>query len=176
MKTAIAAGLVLMVAACLATTAQASLVIATTTTPIGAYHGVYTDLADFSYVIPNGDAITSATLQLNTFQAGFVDSSGQSYVLLSINGDDLGVFSASGANLQVTIAGAALSSLASGTAALTWGPFDYYEGSPSVGYSGAILTMNVCAPVPEPTTIVAGALLLVPFGMGAVRRLRGIKN
>ena len=33
-------------------------------------------------------------------------------------------------------------------------------------------TGNIQAPVPEPSTIVAGALLLLPFGVGVVRSLR----
>lgn len=45
------------------------------------------------------------------------------------------------------------------------------DGSPSVSWfapAGAL----VATPVPEPTTIAAGALLLLPFGIGALRSLR----
>ena len=95
-----------------------------------------------------------------------------------INGDLLGDFSAPypGSNLQIAIPGADLSSLTGGTATVTWSiPTDeYYAGEQAVGFNGATLTMNASA-VPEPTTIVAGALMLIPFGVGAVRRLGGIK-
>jgi len=45
---------------------------------------------------------------------------------------------------------------------------------PSVGSVQDGLTANVptLAPVPEPTTVVAGALMLLPFGIGALRSLR----
>ncbi len=42
-------------------------------------------------------------------------------------------------------------------------PLDTYPGS--VGVPAYV-------PVPEPTTVVAGALMLLPFGMGAIRSLR----
>jgi hypothetical protein len=45
----------------------------------------------------------------------------------------------------------------------TSGPYSYGPQS----FGSARLTA-----VPEPTTLVAGALLLLPFGVGAVRRLR----
>jgi len=179
MKTAITAGLALTMAACLATTARASLVTATIpVTTFGTVVQQGNNLAVFSYVIPSGDAITSATLQLNTFRAEYNNLSGQSFVNVYINGDLLGDFSAPypGSNLQIAIPGADLSSLTGGTATVTWSiPTDeYYAGEQAVGFNGATLTMNASA-VPEPTTIVAGALMLIPFGVGAVRRLGGIK-
>jgi hypothetical protein len=180
MRTAITAGLVLTVAACLATTAKASLVTATIpSTTFGTIVQQGNNLANFSYVIPTGDSITSATLQLNSFLAEYNNSSGQSFVNVYLNGNLLGDFSAPypGSNLQIAIPGADLSGLAGGTATVTWSiPTDeYFAGEEAVGFNGATLAMNVGA-VPEPTTIVAGALLLIPFGVGAVRRVRGIKS
>ena len=180
MRTAITAGLVLTVAACLATTAKASLVTATIpSTTFGTIVQQGNNLANFSYVIPTGDSITSATLQLNSFLAEYNNSSGQSFVNVYLNGNLLGDFSAPypGSNLQIAIPGADLSGLAGGTATVTWSiPTDeYFAGEEAVGFNGATLAMNVGA-VPEPTTIVAGALLLIPFGAGAVRRLGGIKS
>ena len=37
---------------------------------------------------------------------------------------------------------------------------------------GAVASSGLLAPVPEPTTIAAGALMLLPFGIGALRSLR----
>ena len=36
----------------------------------------------------------------------------------------------------------------------------------------AAITVEAAAPVPEPTTMIAGALLLLPFGASALRRMR----
>jgi len=47
-------------------------------------------------------------------------------------------------------------------------PFELQYGENGVGGSGVWLTPQV----PEPTTMLAGALLLLPFGASALRRLR----
>jgi hypothetical protein len=184
MKTAITVGLVLTVAVCLATTVKASVV--TVTIP-GTYNTAEAQafdnpFAEFTYVIPNGDVITSATLQLNGFQAGFLNSSGQSIVTFSINGDALGIFTlvpSSSYDLQFSIPSEDLSDLTGGTAIVAWDTFpdNIFTGFPTaVADSSATLTLNVCPVIPEPTTFVAGALLLIPLGVGAARRLRGIKS
>jgi len=47
------------------------------------------------------------------------------------------------------------------------------DGAPSVAWSAANPGGNpVAVPVPEPSTVVAGALMLLPFGIGAIRSLR----
>jgi hypothetical protein len=40
------------------------------------------------------------------------------------------------------------------------------------GYGGSAFTSTLAAPVPEPTTVIAGALLLLPFGASTLRMLR----
>jgi choice-of-anchor C domain-containing protein len=44
--------------------------------------------------------------------------------------------------------------------------------APSTPYGAALDTVSV-TPVPEPTTLIAGALLLLPFGASTLRRVRG---
>ena len=45
------------------------------------------------------------------------------------------------------------------------------DGSPSVAWSTTPGSL-VAAPVPEASTVMAGALMLLPFGIGAIRSLR----
>ena len=45
-------------------------------------------------------------------------------------------------------------------------------GNPGQSGLGASFSMSTIAPVPEPSTIFAGASLLVPFSVGAIRMLR----
>ena len=50
-----------------------------------------------------------------------------------------------------------------------------FDGTGTSDSYGAILdnvSLNAVAPVPEPTTVLAGALMLLPFGVGAIRSLR----
>jgi hypothetical protein len=50
--------------------------------------------------------------------------------------------------------------------------FNGYNNQPwATSYSGGTLRLNA-VPVPEPTTMVAGAMLLLPFGMSAIRIMR----
>ncbi|HUD84456.1 MAG TPA: hypothetical protein VMQ67_13175 [Candidatus Saccharimonadales bacterium] len=64
----------------------------------------------------------------------------------------------------------------SGTAEATSGPDRLGvggDGYSSVSYLGsALVETSVVTPVPEPTTIISGALLLLPFGSSAFRQLR----
>ncbi len=58
--------------------------------------------------------------------------------------------------------------------------FDSFGGTPNPNYNGvgehfAMDNMTINAdnvPVPEPTTMLAGALMLLPLGVGAIRSLR----
>jgi hypothetical protein len=45
------------------------------------------------------------------------------------------------------------------------------EGSYNASWNGITATTG-SSPVPEPTTIISGAMLLLPFGVGAVRFFR----
>ena len=46
------------------------------------------------------------------------------------------------------------------------------DGSSTLSTSEEIIAGTGAAPVPEPTTIVAGSLMLLPFGIGALRKFR----
>ena len=48
----------------------------------------------------------------------------------------------------------------------------YFGGSVGSVQDGQTSNVPTLAPVPEPTTVVAGALMLLPFGIGALRSLR----
>lgn len=59
--------------------------------------------------------------------------------------------------------------------------FESFGGTHHLGYSGAgehfaLDNMEINAVVPEPSTYIAGALLLLPFGAHVVRRLRTHKQ
>jgi hypothetical protein len=45
----------------------------------------------------------------------------------------------------------------------------------NLGVPGEVQDQLVIVPVPEPTTLIAGALLLLPFGLSGLRMLRGIR-
>jgi len=174
MKTTIGFSLVLTLAVCAAITARASLVTATLpSSQFGTVVQEGFDIGTFNYVIPHGDTITGATLQLNTFYTEYNNVSDQSFVYLYINGGFLGDFSSlyPGYNLLINLPGAYLSGLSGGSATVSWSipAGEYFSGDPAVTFNGATLTMNV---VPEPTTMAAGALMLLPFGAGAVQWLR----
>jgi hypothetical protein len=63
-----------------------------------------------------------------------------------------------------------------GTIVDTTGAFADTAATFTLGFSGpaseSFSMSTVAAPVPEPTTIVAGASMLLPFGVGALRILR----
>jgi hypothetical protein len=46
------------------------------------------------------------------------------------------------------------------------------DGTTTLSTSEEIIAGTGAAPVPEPTTIVAGSLMLLPFGIGALRKFR----
>jgi hypothetical protein len=48
----------------------------------------------------------------------------------------------------------------------------WYGGNIGSVQDGATANPPILAPVPEPSTVVAGILMLLPFGIGAVRSLR----
>jgi hypothetical protein len=50
-----------------------------------------------------------------------------------------------------------------------WTTYETQAGSVIDGHSANV---SILAPVPEPTTMVAGALLLLPFGASTIRILR----
>jgi hypothetical protein len=57
----------------------------------------------------------------------------------------------------------------------TFGGASGNDGAPSVSWSSASpngTPVPVPAPVPEASTVMAGALMLLPFGIGAIRSLR----
>jgi len=86
------------------------------------------------------------------------------------------------------VAGSGVTQSAAGVVKVTWPAPDGYNGAgdyvyiytSATGYTtafdsvqdGSSATPLGLAPVPEPSTVVAGALMLLPFGIGAIRSLR----
>jgi hypothetical protein len=87
-------------------------------------------------------------------KAAFTQNSGASYIKFLWNPDGLGV----GAPINSTVVVA--------TGSLTYG------GIIAGVSDGTTANVPILAPVPEPSTVVAGILMLLPFGIGAVRSLR----
>jgi len=86
------------------------------------------------------------------------------------------------------IAGTGVTQSAAGVVKVNWPAPDGYNGAGDYVYiytqargfttvfesvqDGSSDTPKGLAPVPEPSTVVAGALMLLPFGIGAIRSLR----
>ena len=112
-------------------------------------------------------------LQIHTSsdgQGGLADSmsvnlTGMAYT--GVNADLLALLNGKNANLNLTFQFSGISptltSLYAGT------------GTTTSSYSGAISSVDVSG-VPEPSTLVAGALLLLPFGVSTIRILRKNKQ
>ena len=52
------------------------------------------------------------------------------------------------------------------------GTYTLYGWTPDTGYSPTAVGAATLTPVPEPTTMLAGALLLLPFGASTIRIIR----
>jgi opacity protein-like surface antigen len=133
----------------------------------------------YSYAAPNGHPIQNFTIN-----ADYVNSVLPS--LFSISGDPMG---SSGITLTATTQGGSES-----FGAVTFGTASAYPSVQLVGYTslfgptagtGSINDGSkpspwsdngggspIPVPVPEASTVMAGALMLLPFGIGAVRSLR----
>jgi len=65
------------------------------------------------------------------------------------------------------------SGLAYGQSTVAWAGLEIGDGGSGSGTANIdSITISSPAPIPEPTTIISGALLLLPFGAGAIRFIR----
>lgn len=109
---------------------------------------------------PARSPIVISTTGWYTFQHHFYENAG----VLAV---DMSIYDASDALVNTWTLSDPLD-LISGVGGNQYGWFDHNKFS-TLAFDNSELTL---APVPEPSTVIAGALLLLPFGVTALRKLR----
>jgi len=129
-------------------------------------------------MIVNGDQRPNIPVWQGTLYQPLVE--GQTYVFSAWVA---GIYGASPAVMEFSVGGTVIGSITPQTV----GQWEYFSATFVAGpnQTTAMINQNTAyngndfalddidiAPVPEPSTVIAGALLLLPFGVSALRRLR----
>lgn len=145
--------------------------------PVGLWLG---DSVTSAWIGPNNDGAVDGPLGLYTYRTTF-DLTGLNPATATISGqwatDDRGEIWLNGVdtlNANVIEFGSWTSFSLTGGFVAGINTLDFVIDNIGGGPTGVRVEMRgEATPVPEPTTVLAGALLLLPFGAGTLRGLRG---